>query len=413
MRRYLEHWTSAYDEDRNGLAYWPGGSDQSGMDNQSKRCAGHSEGVDLNCYLVREYETMAIIAESLGKTADHDQWLAQAAAMRERINRILWRESDGFYYDRDESTGAVNDTKSVSCFTPLWTHVATPAQAKRLVEQHLTNPQEFWQQFPVSGYAKTDPTYYLGTRHGECNWCGNTWIPTNHMIIQGLRHYGYHAIAKELAYKTFAMAMQNPVTREYYNAETGEGYGCNPFYGWSTLAYLMPFEVEMSFDPTALNPHIVIPNLIKQLGVTPLEVPSPPPRLPNQPDRMVTSDGDAGAYNCVDGRLDTDFVCDKELPYDITMQWDHPRDFSSLMVAAAWCQGQAPTAWDIQVSPDGEQHWTTVASVDNTTWKANDQTVEQRVTTFTRVNNQRGLRLHIRATNREWKHFQIIELEAK
>jgi hypothetical protein len=54
-----------------------------------------------------------------------------------------------------------------------------------------------------------------------------------------------------LILRTLQMALdQNPVTREYYNAETGQGNGMNPFWGWSTLAYVMPLEELMHYDPS-------------------------------------------------------------------------------------------------------------------------------------------------------------------
>jgi hypothetical protein len=74
------------------------------------------------------------------------------------------------------------------------------------------------------------------------------------MVFHGLLDYGYTDLAKELARKTFDMAfVRNKITREYYNAETGAGNGLNPFWGWSTLAYFMPFEYELKYDPSALQ----------------------------------------------------------------------------------------------------------------------------------------------------------------
>lgn len=275
LERFLEHWSTAYDGDGNGLCYWPGGADQSGMDNQSSRCGGHSgwsEGVDLNCYRVREYDAMAQLAMRLGRTADADAWRAKAITLRARINELLWDKAEGFYYDRDEQTGQPIRVKSVSCFTPLWARVASPEQAKRMITEHLVNPAEFWLTYPVASYARTEPDYAQVA--ACCNWRGCTWIPTNHMIVHALRHYGYQDLARDLAYKTLDLALANPVTREFYNAETGAGYGCNPFYGWSSLAYLLPFEVELGFDPTELKTGLRIPNLVAELGVAPIALPN-------------------------------------------------------------------------------------------------------------------------------------------
>jgi hypothetical protein len=74
------------------------------------------------------------------------------------------------------------------------------------------------------------------------------------MIFHGLLRYGYREEARELALRTYRMALDlNPVTREYYNAETGAGLGLEPFWGWSSLAYVMPLDLEMNYDPTDLD----------------------------------------------------------------------------------------------------------------------------------------------------------------
>ena len=45
----------------------------------------------------------------------------------------------------------------------------------------------------------------------------------------------------------------NEVTREFYNGESGEGLGLKRFWGWSVLAYVMPFECETGYDPSKLD----------------------------------------------------------------------------------------------------------------------------------------------------------------
>ena len=67
--------------------------------------------------------------------------------------------------------------------------------------------------------------------------------------------YGYKDVARELAEKTFDMVLSESTTREYYNGETGAGQGLNPFWGWSTLAYMMPVEYQLGYDPTDVTLH--------------------------------------------------------------------------------------------------------------------------------------------------------------
>ena len=269
LQKYLDRWF-AYDADHNGLPTW-NSSDASGMDNQLSRSGDFDsyfdEGVDLACYLVRELQAMAIISGKLGKTKEQNEYQQHAKELTKLINDVFWDEKDGFYYDRNEKTGKRIRIKSVTGFFPLWAGVATPAQARRLVREHLFNEKEFWLAYPIATYAKTEPDFYEGTTKGECNWRGNTWIPSNYMIFHGLIKYGYDKEARELAARTYQMVLDmNPVTREYYDSETGQGYGMNPFWGWSSLGYIMPLEYKLHYDPTDLTGE-VRPIVSEELGI--------------------------------------------------------------------------------------------------------------------------------------------------
>lgn len=270
LQKYIDRWF-AYDHDGNGLPVW-NSSDASGMDNQISRSGDlesyRDEGVDLACYLYRELQAMEIIATKLGKSADSKMYAARAERLAKAINKVFWNEQDGFYYDRDEKTGQAIKVKSVAGFLPMWAGVASAAQARRLVRDHLLNRNEFWLKYPVATYAKSDPDFYEGSKSGECNWKGPAWIPTNYMIFHGLLQYGYNDEAKELALRTLRLALvANPATREFYDSDTGKGNGMNPFWGWSSLAYVMPIDFARHYDPMEL--HAPVRPLIKsELGLT-------------------------------------------------------------------------------------------------------------------------------------------------
>lgn len=249
LKKYLDCWFS-YDHDGNGLPVWDG-SDQSGMDNQSRRLGHHDcgefEGVDLACYLVRDLEAMAEIAREIGKDDDAAGFAAHADELRAKIDETFWDEGDGFYYDRSEKTGKLNKVKSVAGFLPLWVGAAPRDRSERLVTEHLVNPAEFWTKYPVATWSKSEPDYHQEKIGNESSWMGSTWIPTNYMVFRGLIRYGYTDIAKELADKTFELVASEVDLREYYNGETGAGQGLSPFWGWSGLGYLMKAELEAGF----------------------------------------------------------------------------------------------------------------------------------------------------------------------
>jgi len=262
LKKYLDKWMS-YDSDHNGLPVW-NSADAAGTDNQWSRAgqlgAFEIEGVDLASYLVREFDAMGVIAQKLGETDDVRAFADRSRRLSQLINDVFWDDTDSFYYDRNEKKNERVNVKSGAAFMPLFSGSATPERAKRIVEKHLLNEKEFWLNYPVASYAKTEPDYYQGShkRPGsnstECNWRGSTWAPFNYMILHGLIRYGFNDVAKELASRLFEMAVvKNPVLREYYNAETGEGLGQTHFWGFTALYYVMPMEFATGYDPSSLN----------------------------------------------------------------------------------------------------------------------------------------------------------------
>jgi hypothetical protein len=261
LQKYIDRWF-AYDSDHNGLPVW-NSADHSGMDNQWSRAglldSFQDEGVDLACELSRECQAMSVIASHLGKPYDAQSYADRAEHLKELINTVFWDEKDGFYYDRNEKTGERVKVKSIAGFFPLWAGTATPERAARIIREHLTNPNEFWLKYPIATYAKTEPDYYQGSRKSlisasnECNWRGSAWMPMNYIVFHGLMRYGFSSVAHELAIKSYHLALdENPNTREWFNAETGEGEG-HVFWGFSTLGYVMPLEWELGYDPMDIN----------------------------------------------------------------------------------------------------------------------------------------------------------------
>src|SRR5690242_7790060 len=68
LRRYLDYWLTALDRDTSGLSEWNSGP-HSGCDTQFARIGPwrscYCEGVDLNCYLYREFLAAAELASYL------------------------------------------------------------------------------------------------------------------------------------------------------------------------------------------------------------------------------------------------------------------------------------------------------------------------------------------------------------
>ena len=52
---------------------------------------------------------------------------------------------------------------------------------------------------------------------------------------------------------SFSELKEHAGDREYYNSETGEGVGLEPFWGWSLLGHFMMLEEELDWDINSLK----------------------------------------------------------------------------------------------------------------------------------------------------------------
>lgn len=259
MKLYVEHWFHAKDPRGAGLSVWANAG-HTGMDNQHDRAGRRKEnfceGIDLNAYLVREAEAMSLLAGTLGETADAVHFREMSQGRAETVRRELWHEEDGFFYDRDARDGSWLRIKHVGAFAALWAGIATEAQAKRLVKEHLLNEKEFHRPWPVPALAANEPGYFAGFDADDhprcCSWRAHTWIPTNYYTVHGLRRYGFHDAANHIVERTWEMFLTHPFY-EYYVTENGLGTGIRPFRGWSSLAMFMPIEAKWALDPTRLS----------------------------------------------------------------------------------------------------------------------------------------------------------------
>ena len=90
--------------------------------------------IDLNCLLYQYEIDFARTAELNGKKDEKNHWFKQAAQRQSRINTLLWDDKDGFFYDLNLSRGAIK-FKTLAAYYPLWCRLASPAQAKAVVDK--------------------------------------------------------------------------------------------------------------------------------------------------------------------------------------------------------------------------------------------------------------------------------------
>lgn len=234
--------------------------DESGMDN-SPRFDTESDlfAIDLSCYMANETRFMKKIADELGDTESSDFFSQWYEKIKADINRTLWCEEDGFYYDYDINKRCFNKVRSVASFLPIFAGVCDKNQCGSLVA-HLENPDEFGTQFPIPSISAKDKTF------GSDMWRGPVWINCNYMILKGLAEYGYNDLSQKIKEKTLDVIdewyKRTGTVYEFYDSENRtppfcfnrKGAVVEPYdfrikyqsirdYGWSiTLAFDMICE---------------------------------------------------------------------------------------------------------------------------------------------------------------------------
>lgn len=255
MKKYLDYWLLRPENDR-GLAFWDS-SPHTGMDNQHERAGywhdSYCCGVDLNSYLARECRAFALLARMFGKNEEAKNYEAHAERLSKTIIDLMWNPEDGFFYDIDRRTGKQIGVRYIGAFATMWAGIATKEMASSMVEKYLQNPKEFNRGFIYPAMSAAMPGYTEDYLPGDlgCNWRAHTWISTNYYVFEGLRKYNYTDLADHLAKETYAQ-VKRIGDREYYATESMTGCGLDPFWGWSLLAYFMPFESESGYDPTEI-----------------------------------------------------------------------------------------------------------------------------------------------------------------
>jgi len=153
--------------------------------------------VDLNSLLYKYECDFAYAERILGSEAEARKWDQAAAKRRMTINKLMWSELKGLYYDYNfvkQNRGGVN---SLASYYPMWAGMVDAKQAARLVN----SLKKFEHK---GGLATTDAPQVSNLVPGAMptQWAyPNGWAPLHFMVVKALQRYGYHEDARRIAIK--------------------------------------------------------------------------------------------------------------------------------------------------------------------------------------------------------------------
>lgn len=199
--------------------------------------------VCLNSLLFALEEDMARIRLRLSDHAAAARWSALAARRRAAMDRYLWDDEAGLYFDYNLETGRRRRYEFATTFFPLWVGAASPEQARSVAGR--------LEVFEAPGGVLTS------TRETGQQWDAPFgWAPLQLAAVEGLRRYGYDRAADRLARRFIALVTkeyaEHGVILEKYDLRRREsdvaqgirfGYSSNEAgFGWTNAVYLELLE---------------------------------------------------------------------------------------------------------------------------------------------------------------------------
>jgi Neutral trehalase len=192
--------------------------------------------VGLNALFAMDAWALAEIASELGRADAASDLRAEYICLKRDINAALWNEEKGIYLNRYWD-GRFSYSMSPTCFYPMIAGIASEEQARRMVEEHLLNPEEFWGEYVIPSISRNDKAFYDNEY-----WRGRIWGPMNFLVSEGLKRYSFYEVANAFAEKSLKLFRKEWTEKghihENYNAITGEGddvRASDPLYHWGAL----------------------------------------------------------------------------------------------------------------------------------------------------------------------------------
>jgi hypothetical protein len=203
--------------------------------------------VDLNSLYALDSWCLSQIASILGLSHDSERYVAQYEKMKLLVNSQLWDEKGGFYFDRFWD-GRFSAHKSASGFFPLIARIPDEKRAQRMLKQ-LLDPKKFWGDYVIPTISRDDPAF---KPENQQYWRGTIWPPTNYLVYQGLKAYGFDAVASEFARKSAEMFLRTwtnfQLCPENFDSLSGEPGG-QRYQSWGPLFALSAIEEYIDFTP--------------------------------------------------------------------------------------------------------------------------------------------------------------------
>lgn len=198
---------------------------------------------DLNA-LLHKYETdFARAARILDDKRDVARWERAAEARKKTMNKLMWDQSRGLFYDYNYTKEKRGNVSSLAAYYPMWAGMVDGRQAQEMVKA--------LRRFEVKGGLATTDALPIGQYVPGAmptQWAHpNGWAPLHFLVVKGLQRYGYHEDARRIAMKWLRTNLQwfetHGMFLEKYNVVSPEKppakgvYPSQTGFGWTNAVF--------------------------------------------------------------------------------------------------------------------------------------------------------------------------------
>jgi len=229
--------------------------------------------VDLNCYLYKYEKDFELAANILDNTKKELFWAEKAENRKRTINRVMWNEDDGFFFDFNYKYKRQSDFLSLAGFVPMYEGLASDKQAEKMVKKLKEFETEYG--LAITSEKSLSPEINLSKipiRYRPAikdiikpkQWdYPNIWPPLEYLTIAGLLRYGFLDDAKRIMeksvnahakifrkYGTFFERINGkegdkPKREAHYKIQSGFGWTNAIFYRYIKILQSMEDNVDI------------------------------------------------------------------------------------------------------------------------------------------------------------------------
>jgi len=237
--------------------------------------------IDLNSYLYKYEKDFELSEHIFGNKKAELFWLEKAERRKKTINKLMWSEKSGFFFDYGYRYHRQSDFLSLAGFTSMWAEIATSRQAEKMLKKltffetefglTITSKKSLAPEIDLSKIpVRFRPVIKEVIKPKQWDY-PSIWPPIEYLTVIGLLKYGFLNDAKRIMeksvnahakifrkYGTFFERIDgergDKPQRNHYEIQSGFGWTNAIFYRYIKILQDLEDGVDIYKSSNGKNP---------------------------------------------------------------------------------------------------------------------------------------------------------------